>query len=73
MKLTAFTSNNCHEKFFSVDIRDIKLTPDDIEDPNVHADVAKLGEYKRHQMIEWLRYRGDSLKGLATAKDCRFR
>ena len=55
-------------KFLFTDLNEVKLTTKDIADPHIEIDVNNLADYNKYVSIQWLRYRGDSLKGTTTAK-----
>jgi len=56
-----------------LDLDDITLGITDINDPHVTVELSKVPYYSRAHLIEWLKYGGDSLKGLDNMKHIRAR
>ena len=56
-----------------VDPANILLSESDIQDKWVHIDLENLPNYSKEHIMQWLVYRGDSLKGIRCLKDGRFR
>ena len=47
-----------------LDLNDISLDVSYVDDPHVSVTLSEVPHYPREHIIEWLRYRGDSLKAL---------
>ena len=56
-----------------VDPADILLLESDIQDKHVHIDLENLHNYSKEHTMQWLVYRGDSLKGISNLKDAKSR
>ena len=58
---------------FPLEPGQIVLTADDITDKHIIVDKNKLSEYPKDHLVNWLKYRGDTLKGTKNTKDARVR
>ena len=56
-----------------LDLNDISLDVLDVDDLHVSVTLSEVLHYPREHLIEWLIYRGDSLKGLDNMKHIRAR
>ena len=56
-----------------IDPASIKLTEDDVDDPQIHVDIENLPSYTIDHLKQWLIYRGDKLHNIDTLKYAQVR
>ena len=47
------------------------LTEHDVDDPHVHIEIENIRTYSKEHLQNWIRYRGDTLKGIANLRDAQ--
>ena len=55
------------------ELDEIELFITDVDDPDITIEKSQLAKNTKDQLINWLKFRGDSSKGLHTARECRTR